>query len=171
MTSVWCGKLVRLRGIEPEDWQAFQRFDEHSAHMRDVDRIHPPRSAAGYRAWAAERSVAESGARPDEVQLAIESLAGGLPVGSLSTMDTDPHAGRFSYGIGIGAEHQRLGYASEAITILLRYFFDERRYHKCEIGVHAGNTASLALHESSASWWKAGCATTSSTRAGTTTWS
>ncbi len=48
MTSIWTGHKVRLRGIEPEDWPAFQRFDEHSADMRASDMVHPPRSAAGY---------------------------------------------------------------------------------------------------------------------------
>ena len=51
-----------------------------------------------------------------------------------------------SYGITIGAEFQGRGYASEAIILLLRYMFGERRFQKCDVGIYAYNTASLKLH-------------------------
>ncbi|MDX3865963.1 GNAT family N-acetyltransferase [Streptomyces europaeiscabiei] len=144
MSSFWTGGRVRLRGIEPEDWQAFMRMDGFTEHQRSVDALHPPRSAEGYRVWAAEQAVA----RPDDdvFRLAIEALDSGEPVGALSTHDTVARTGRFSYGIGISGDHQRRGYASEAITLLLRFMFGERRYHKCGTGVFAYNEASLALH-------------------------
>lgn len=145
MTSIWDGAKVRLRGIEPEDWQVFMRFDEHSADVRSVDAIQPPRSAAGYRQWAAERAIASSSG--DEFQLAIVSLSTQAVVGALSTTSVDRRAGRFSYGIGIGRDHQRRGYASDAIVVLLRYMFGERRFHKCGVGIYAFNAASINLHE------------------------
>jgi RimJ/RimL family protein N-acetyltransferase len=46
------------------------------------------------------------------------------------------------------AAHQRRGYASEAVLLLLRFMFGERRYHKCEVHIYAYNLASLALHRS-----------------------
>ncbi|WP_158887280.1 GNAT family N-acetyltransferase [Amycolatopsis anabasis] len=145
MTEFWTGRKVRLRGIEPEDWAAFQRFDEHSADMRGADLLYPPRSAEGYRQWARTRATDEPGG--DEFQLAIESLADRALVGSLSTTDTDRRAGRFGYGIAIGHDHQRRGYATDAIVLLLTYLFGERRYHKCEVGIYAFNEASIGLHE------------------------
>jgi hypothetical protein len=60
MTSIWTGTKVRLRGVEPDDWQAFLRFDEHSIDMRNADIVHPPRSAAGYREWAANQASPDS---------------------------------------------------------------------------------------------------------------
>ncbi|RKT51791.1 GNAT family N-acetyltransferase [Saccharothrix australiensis] len=140
----WTGAKVRLRGVEPEDWQAFMRFDSHVSDMRDADMVHPPRSTAGYRAWAEAESLREAG---DEFRLAIESVAGGELVGSLATSAVDTRAGRFSYGIGIGREHQRRGYAGEAVVLLLAYMFGERRFHKCEVAIHAFNGASIALHD------------------------
>jgi RimJ/RimL family protein N-acetyltransferase len=144
MTSFWTGKRVRLRGVEPEDWQAFRQFDEHSEHQRSVDVLHPPRSAEGYRAWAAELATAKPVG--DRLMLAIEALGSGELVGALSTADADPRTGRFHYGIGIGADHHRKGYAADAAVLLLRFMFGERRYHKCEAGIYAYNEASLALH-------------------------
>lgn len=139
MTSTWSGLKVRLRGIEAEDWRSFMHFDEHSPNV-----LHAPRSAEGYRHWAAHRAAQAT--PTDEFQLAVETRAEGVLVGSISTAQADPRAGRFNYGIGIGQEHQRNGYASEAISILLRFMFDERRYHKCEVGIYGFNQASLALH-------------------------
>ncbi|MGI5354023.1 GNAT family N-acetyltransferase [Streptomyces sp. CA-252508] len=142
--SFWTGERVRLRGIEPEDWQAFMEFDAHTGHQRSVDVLHPPRSAERYHAWAAEQSVAAPGG--DDFRLAVEALDTGDVVGSLATDGADPRSGRFRYGIGIVGEHQRRGYASDAVVLLLRFMFGERRYHKCEAGIHAFNDASLALH-------------------------
>jgi RimJ/RimL family protein N-acetyltransferase len=143
MISIWSGTKVRLRGIEPGDWQAFMRFDGPPS-TRDGSDLQHLRAAEGYRHWAAHR--ARQTAPTDDFQLSIETLAGAVLVGSLSTTQIEHRTGRFSYGIGIGREHQRQGYATDAITILLTFMFGERRYHKCQVGIHGSNTASLSLH-------------------------
>ncbi|QDY75253.1 GNAT family N-acetyltransferase [Streptomyces qinzhouensis] len=143
MNSFWIGERVRLRGIEPGDWAAFMRFDEHSADQRSGDVLHPPRSAEGYRAWAKEQAAE---ARGDCFQLAIEALDSGEPVGTIGSHEADARHGRFMYGIAVGSAHQRKGYAAEAAVLFLRYMFAERRFHKCEARVYAYNEASLALH-------------------------
>lgn len=143
MTSIWSGDRVRLRGVEPADWADFQQFDENSANMRAADRMYPPRSTEGYQRWAEEQAAREP--EGDEFMLAIE--AGGALVGSISTNGTDQHAGRFSYGVSIGEEYKRRGYASEAAVLLMAYMFAERRYHKCEVSVYAVNEPSVRMHE------------------------
>ncbi|WP_312874284.1 GNAT family N-acetyltransferase [Actinomadura litoris] len=142
----WSGRRVRLRGIEPDDWQAFKEFDAHSADMRSGDMLHPPRSDEGYRRWALDEAT-----RPpdgDEFRLAIATARDGVLVGTVNTVDADPRAGRFGYGVAIGHRHQRRGYAREAIGLLLAFMFGERRYHKCEVGIYAFNEPSLRLHRS-----------------------
>lgn len=120
----------------------FRRFDEHSADMRAADMMYPPRSAEGYQRWAEDQSTREP--RDDEFALAIE--ADGALVGSISTSDADRLAGRFSYGVAIGDEHKRRGYASEAAILVMAYMFAERRYHKCEVSVYAVNEPSIHMH-------------------------
>ena len=144
MGSLWAGERVRLRGVEPEDWEAFRRFDEHTDDMRALDRVRPPRSRAGYRQWAADRAV--EAPQGDDFRLVIAMIEDDTAVGMINTPGANQRAGRFEYGISIGREHQRRGYAREAITILLRFMFAERRYHKCEVSIYAYNEASLALH-------------------------
>ena len=144
MISFWTGERVRLRGIEPEDWRSFQDFDEHSADMRSGNMLYPPRSAEGYRRWAEHAATSEPDG--DKFRLAIEATQDKTLVGIMNTLDPDPRAGRFSYGIAIGHRHQGNGYATEAIALLLAFMFGERRYHKCEVGIYAFNTPSLELH-------------------------
>ncbi|MFD8020408.1 GNAT family N-acetyltransferase [Streptomyces lavendulae] len=142
MTSFWVGKRVRLRGIEPGDAAAFMRFAEDEEGLGDL--VGPPRSAESYRVWASERAAAKPDG--DRFQLAVEALGTGEIVGAVGSHQADPRTGWFEYGITIGAEHRRQGYAAEAAVLLLRFMFDENRYHKCQVRIFAHNEASLALH-------------------------
>ncbi|MBB5122309.1 acetyltransferase [Streptomyces eurocidicus] len=141
MTSFWTGKRVRLRGIEPEDWPAFMRFAEDEERLGDL--LHPPRSAEGFRTWAKERAVAKPDG--DCFQLAVEAVGTGEIVGAVGSHHADPRAGWFEYGVTMGADHRRKGYAAEAVVMLLRFMFAERRYHRCGARIFAHNEASLAL--------------------------
>jgi RimJ/RimL family protein N-acetyltransferase len=143
MTNVWTGRLVRLRAVEPEDWEGFLKFDQDSATQRAADMIHPPWSAARQREWAQQAALKQ--VERDQFQLAIESLEDGGLVGSASTHSVDHRAGRFSYGVALGRDHWRRGYASEAVTMLLGFMFGERRFHKCEASVWGFNEPSMAL--------------------------
>lgn len=144
MTSAWVGQLVRLRAIEPEDWETFHSFDEYSDAVRNGHQLHPPHSAAQARKWAAE--LAERTQDLDEVRLVIATREGNTPVGMLNTHGVDRVHGTFSYGIGIGTPHHRKGYAGDAVVLLLRYMFFERRFQKAEPRVYGSNEGSLALH-------------------------
>ncbi|MET9078430.1 GNAT family protein [Streptomyces sp. NPDC004232] len=143
MTSFWTGERVRLRGIEPDDWTAFMRFAADEERLGDV--LRPPRSAEGYRAWAREQAAATSDG--DCFQLAIEAVETGAIVGAVGSHVADSRAGWFEYGVTIGTDHRRKGYAVEAVVLLLRFMFAERRYHRCQARIFAHNEASLTLHQ------------------------
>ncbi|MFD0479382.1 hypothetical protein ACFQ0B_72895 [Nonomuraea thailandensis] len=55
-SSAWVGERVRLRGREPEDWEAFHAFDEDSDAVRNGWRLTPPQSAARARKETAEHA-------------------------------------------------------------------------------------------------------------------
>lgn len=142
--SVWEGHRVRLRAIEPSDWEAFGRFDADSEAARHGYWIPFPRSNEAARRWAEREAMRESDG--DNFRFAIETLAGEL-VGTLNTVDCDRRHGTFGYGIALGREYWRKGYASEAIVLALRYFFGELRYQKVTVRIYAFNEASIRLHE------------------------
>ncbi|MFE7571195.1 GNAT family N-acetyltransferase [Streptomyces sp. NPDC057539] len=141
MTSFWTGRRIRLRGVEPDDWTAFMRFATDEERLGDL--LRPPRSAESFRAWTKEQAAAASDG--DCFGLVIEALETGETVGAVGSYHADPRAGWFEYGVTIGADHRREGYAAEAVVLLLRFMFAERRFHKCGARVFAHNEASLAL--------------------------
>jgi RimJ/RimL family protein N-acetyltransferase len=78
--------------------------------------------------------------------LVIEAVDTRKSVESVGSHHADPRSGRFDYGITIGADHRRNDYAAEAVLLLLRLMFAERRYHRCQTWAFAQNEASPVLH-------------------------
>jgi RimJ/RimL family protein N-acetyltransferase len=142
--NFWQGKQVRLRGVEPADAETFFRWNLDSEMGRQMDFLWPPVSLAQIR----EQLTAEAQQKleRDEFRWVIEDAAGAA-VGSIKTQHCNARTGTFSYGINIAPEHQRRGYASEAILLVVKYYFAELRYQKAWVVVFAPNAASIALHE------------------------
>ena len=132
---------MRLRAVEPDDWTAFARFADDDG--RRAGRLDLPRSAESYRAWTMEQAVATCD--DDRFGLAVETTARGELVGTVGSHRTGPRSGWFEFDVTIGTGHRRRGYAAEAVVLLMRFMFAERRYHKCLGAVFAHNEASLAL--------------------------
>ena len=142
--SIWQGRLVRLRAIEPDDWQVYFAWNHDDEQARAIASIPFPQSAAAVREWA-EREAR----RPpdgDAFRFVIVNDTGDV-VGDLTTHHCDRRAGAFSYGITIRREHRRKGYAADAIGLVLRYYFRELRYQKVTVNVASFNEASRRLHE------------------------
>lgn len=142
--NIWEGERVRLRAVEPEDAETHWHWDQESEGMRALDRLYFPRSHAAAQRWAEDAGTFDD---PDgAVRLQIETLVG-EHVGHIATHRCDLRAGTFSYGVAIRPEHRRRGYASEAIRLLLRFYFEELRYQKVTTEVYDFNEPSLRLHE------------------------
>jgi len=139
------GELVRLRAMTVHDIDAMAPFDRDTQGVRQSGETFIPRSPDVHR-----RTVEEWLARPnpgDTAGWVIEVLATREAAGSMNVGRASPRNGRFSYGIGLGAPHRNQGYGSEAITLLLRFYFGELRYQKCDTTIYAFNDGSLRLHE------------------------
>lgn len=141
---MWTGGKLRLRGVEPEDWEGFRDLAQNTVDVRNTDLVEPPRSDESFRSWTAERAGRPPGG--EAFRLVIEGLADRVFAGSVTVAETDSRAGRFRMGIVITRDHRRKGYAAEATELVLTYMFAEQRYNKCEVEVHAFNDASLALY-------------------------
>jgi len=143
--SVWIGDKVQLRSREPGDADAIPQF-EHSADERSGWMIQPPRSRGATR----KRFEEPAEKRPEpgslDVDLAIARRVDDLMVGGINVGQVDQVNGTFSYGVGIAQEHKGNGYAAEAVLLVMRFMFDERRFQKCEAQVYDYNSASISLH-------------------------
>jgi RimJ/RimL family protein N-acetyltransferase len=142
--SIWQGERVRLRAIEPEDWAVYFAWNQDDEQARSVSSIPFPQSAEAVRQWAQHEATRKP--EGDAFRFVIENASGEV-VGDLTTHHCDPRAGAFGYGIAIRREHRRRGYAFDAITLVLRYYFRELRYQKATVTVFGFNDVSARLHE------------------------
>ena len=145
MPSYWEGRRVRLRGIEPDDADAHIAWSRDVENERNLDQIYPPQSRARVHAWTEEGS--RRGIEGDNYHFQIESLETGALVGHIATHHCDARVGVLSYGLSIHAPFRRKGYAADAVCLVLRYYFEERRYQKANVAVFSFNEASRRLHE------------------------
>ena len=142
--TYWESDRIRLRGLEPEDAVLFHAWNSDSELARNLDFLWPPSSLAGVKNWLETRI--QQGAENDEIYCVIETKSGDF-VGSINAHHCDKRAGSFQYALAVHADQRRKGYASEAICLLLRYFFEELRYQNATVVVYSFNEASSQLHE------------------------
>lgn len=142
--GIWQGPRVRLRAFSMEDWETYHAWNLDDEQARNLDQIHFPQSAAAARQWAEREAAREPDG--DNFRFVIENEHGEV-VGDLSTHDCDPRVGAFSYGISIRPDQRGKGYASEAIPLMLRYYFLEKRYQKTTVTIFSFNEPSARLHE------------------------
>lgn len=142
--NYWEGERIRLRGLEPEDAETFHALNSDSEMARNFDFLWPPSSLAAVKNWIDEQS--KKGAENDEIHCVIETKSGDF-VGTINAHHCDRRVGCFQYGLAIHAGQRRKGYASEAVCLLVRYFFEELRYQKVTVTVYSFNEASIQLHE------------------------
>jgi RimJ/RimL family protein N-acetyltransferase len=144
MPNLFQGRLVRLRAVESSDWETHYQWNFDSDAARLTDEVWFPSSREQVRAWAEAES--RRGSHEDAFRFQIETLDGDL-VGTINTHHCNPRCGTFMYGLAVLPQHQRKGYASEAIRLVLRYYFQERRYQKVNAEVYSFNEPSMRLHE------------------------
>ena len=143
LPNLWRGDLVLLRAAEPEDWQRFWA-DQDTDAQRSSWKVPFPRSADAAKKWATEQ--ANQPAESSRIFFSIETLDTGSLAGSLTLHGVNERNGAFEYGIGIFREFWGRGYGPDAIRIILRYMFTERRFEKVNATVYSFNEKSLAMH-------------------------
>jgi len=143
--SIWIGDKVHLRAREPEDFQAIPA-QENTTDERSGWMIMPPRSRVATKKSLEKAAEKHPGPKTLKFDLAIARREDDLLVGGINVNEADQTNGTFAYGVGLLAEHKGNGYAAEAVLLLLRFMFDERRFQKCEAHVYDYNTASISLH-------------------------
>lgn len=145
MPNVFAGRLIRLRAVEPEDWEHHYQWAVTYPEMaRFTHEITFPPTREQVRQWAED--VSKQRGEDDVFRFSIETL-GGEWVGTLNTHTVNRRCGTFMYGLAILPAHRRKGCASEAIRLVLRYYFHERRYQKVNAEVYSFNEPSIRLHE------------------------
>jgi RimJ/RimL family protein N-acetyltransferase len=142
----WRGNHIRLRAIEQKDLDAAaQSFEDMDTELERYESEIPfPLSREQDRASLEALGKRERG--DDSFFWIIENLEG-QAAGYINTFDCERRVGVFKYAIALRRAYWGLGYAREAITIVLRYYFRELRYQKLTSMVYSFNERSLRMHE------------------------
>lgn len=69
------------------------------------------------------------------------------PIGAIDLFDFDPHHSRAGIGIVIAPEYRSLGYATEALEILVDYCFNVLFIHQVYCNITENNVLSIKLFE------------------------
>lgn len=139
----WQNERVRLRAMEPEDWEEhyYNCYDSEARRMLEYELELPP-------TLTKNKNEAEwfSNFNPETKRLmfTIESLEG-INVGAFNLNSIDEKNGTFSIGIQIGRDHRGQGYGTAAMKLLLDYAFNERRLNKFNVSVIEGNIGSASM--------------------------
>lgn len=146
--NFWSGASIVLRTPTASDIDKIvadhERTDYDSEAEWLADELHLPRSAQGCRAhWEKE---AQEPPKDDNCNLIIVNKEDGL-CGFINVFNASPRHGGFSYGISLLPEYRGLGYAEEAVNIVLSYYFNQLRYHRCGIHIYDFNERSIRFHE------------------------
>jgi RimJ/RimL family protein N-acetyltransferase len=141
----WQGDRVRLRPLRLDDAEAafIASLDSPSRQVLQLG-VELPTSVDALRKSLEE--LIDCKDADGVIVFAIESLAG-EHVGGISYHSRERKNGVFSFGVVVDRPYRRQGYAADAVKILLRYGFRERRYQKCNSACVHTNEASIALHK------------------------
>ncbi len=141
----WAGERVRLRGLTEDDAESSfaNALDSPGRRVLQLG-IEMPSSLEALRIELGKRAHCRD--VNGVIVFAIENLEGER-VGGLSLHSRHSKNGTFSFGVNVHADQRNNGYAADAVRILLRYCFHERRFQKCNSACIGTNEASIALHE------------------------
>lgn len=139
----WQDEEVRLRAIQPEDWESdyIGKFDTPTRRLLECA-IELPPTISGSKKFAEEN--ADFTSTNGRIMFTIENLEG-KSIGGINLNSIDERNGTFSIGIVIDKEYRGKGYGTSAMKILLKYAFLERRLNKFNDYVLEGNEGSAKM--------------------------
>ncbi|MCP5101631.1 MAG: GNAT family N-acetyltransferase [Chloroflexi bacterium] len=143
MANEWCTDKVSLRPIELDDWALEFAIMNDTDLIRHFDTVDYPPSEQSAKKWTEERSNKNS----EEWFTWVIETTSGEKVGALNAFDVNRRKGTFYYGIVILPEYRRRGFAADAIYLMLRFYFQELHYNKCNATVYDFNEGSIKFHE------------------------
>lgn len=142
--SFWIGEKVKLRAFEASDGvYNFESWNNsETLKFRAFPKLPASQCVTSYFA----QKDSETGPIATDFHFIIENLDGEI-VGDIGTSECDPRFGTFIVGYEIKKEFRRKGYATEAILLVLRYYFFALRYNKVCTSVYSFNDPSNKLLE------------------------
>src|SRR5665213_1175697 len=142
--SYWKTPTIHLRAIEPADWEVYFSFNQDDDMARRLYEIPFPQSQEAVKRWAEKEATQKP--EGDNFRYVIEDQVG-TAVGDITTHHCNRRIGTFSYGIAVHRDHRGKHIATDALILVLRYYFQELRYQKATVEIYSFNEGSMRLHE------------------------
>lgn len=135
-------EIIRLRALEPEDLELLYRW-ENNPELWSLGNTMSPYSRYILKEYIRESHRDLFDLR--QLRLMIELCSTGEAIGTVDLYDFEPHHHRAGIGILVDPLYQRYGYATEAMSVLMKYAFSFLKLHQLYVHIPVGNEASKAL--------------------------
>lgn len=140
----WQGDKIRLRAFTVEDaGQRFARSLDSISRQEFNIGIELPTTVELQKAFLEEYGGCKQA--NNRIVFALETHERDY-AGVLTLHSIDERHGKFSFGILVDRAYRRRGFAEDAVRIILKYGFLERRFQKCNSACDSENHASIHLH-------------------------
>lgn len=135
-------EIIRLRALEPEDLELLYRW-ENNPELWSLGNTMSPYSRYILKEYIRESHRDLFDLR--QLRLMIELCSTGEVIGTVDLYDFEPHHHRAGIGVLIDPLYQRYGYATETMSVLIKYAFSFLKLHQLYVHIPVGNEASKAL--------------------------
>ena len=137
--------IIRLRALEPEDLEYLYKW-ENDMDMWEVSNTLTPFSVYMLKKYIENSHLDIYTTK--QLRLMVELIETNTPVGLVDLYDFDPYHQRAGIGIMIhNSEHQKKGYATSAIRLLIDYCFETLGLNQVYSSVPSSNIGSRRLFE------------------------
>jgi RimJ/RimL family protein N-acetyltransferase len=141
----WQGDKIRLRALTSDDadYRFAQSLDSISREEFNIG-IELPTTVELQKAWLEKYGGCKQ--VNDMIAFALETHEQEF-AGLVTMHSIDERHGKFSFSVLVDRQYRKRGYAEDAVWLILKYGFMERRFHKCNSACASYNTASIGLHQ------------------------
>jgi diamine N-acetyltransferase len=136
------GNVIGLRALEPDDADMLFGWEN------DEKLWHVSNTLAPYSRFAIEQYVLNCSAdiyASRELRLMITTLDGNISVGAVDLFEFDPLHLRAGIGIMVHEQYRTMGYAKEALSLMIGFCFRHLGLHQIYCNISAGNETSIHL--------------------------
>ena len=140
----WQGDKIRLRALTDGDagYRFAESLDSISREEFTIG-IELPTTTELQKAWLEKHGGCKEvgGMVTFAVETHQQEYAGLATIHSI-----DERHGKFGFSVITNRQYRKRGYAEDAVRLILKYGFMERRLHKCSSACASYNPASIQLH-------------------------
>jgi diamine N-acetyltransferase len=133
---------INLRALEPEDLEFLYNIENNESFW-EISHTQTPFSKYILKQYIENAHLDIFEAK--QLRLLIEDASTKKQIGMIDLFDFNPQHKRAGIGILIHPDFQEKGFATEALSILIRYSFSNLQLHQLYANITSDNSKSIAL--------------------------